>query len=121
MTQYKVNKAYPALKRLGDLRLPIQKARLLYAVTKKAEDLFQFAVQEENKYISEYHGTLNQDGTVTFDSQENFGKFQDKLAELNDSEIEWDLSSVEITEDDIGQQGITAADIFNLEGFVSFI
>lgn len=120
MTQYKVNKAYPALKRLAEFRFPVKKAREIYGVTKRAEEFFQFAVQEENKYITDFHGSFNPDGTITFENQEDFGRFQEKLADLNNSEVEWDCETIVLTEDDIGDQTITPSDIFYLEGFVTF-
>lgn len=120
MTQYKVNKAYPALNHLAEFRLPVKKARGIYSMMKMAEEYFQFAVQEENKYVTEFHGKPNPDGTITFESQEDFGKFQERLADLNNSEIEWEFEPVVLTEDDIGNQTITPSDIFYLEGFVAF-
>lgn len=120
MTQYKVNKAYPALVRLSECRLPVKKARDLYKMTKRAEEHFRFAVTEEQKYVAEFGGKENSNGTITFESPELFGKFQEKAVELSESVIEWDVDPIVITDSDIGGQTISSSDILNLEGFVTF-
>lgn len=120
MTQFKVNKAYPALMRLSELQLPVKKAKALYNITKRAEEHFQFALAEEHKYIAEFHGVEKPDGTITFESQENFAKYQEKMLELNDLEIEWEETPVVLSDDEIGDQPISSSDIHFLEGFVTF-
>lgn len=120
MTQYKVNKAYPALIRLSEFKLPVKKAKGLYELTKKAEEHFQFAITEEHKYIEEFDGKENPDGTISFATQEGFGKYQEKMLELGELEIEWDIAPVSLSESDIGNQKISSSDINFLEGFVSF-
>lgn len=120
MTQYKVNKAYPALTRLSEFRLPVRKARSLYKMMKKAEDLLDFAISEEKKYIAEFNGQIRSDGTVSFSSSDEFGKYQEKVNELNSLEVEWDIEQVILSEDEIGEQAISSSDIGLLEGFVTF-
>lgn len=120
MTQFKINKAYGTLVRLAELKLPLKKAYELYKMTKAMEDVYQFAVSEEQKYINEFNGTINPDGTVSFEDATKFGEFQERLAALNDMEVEIDIAPVKLTEADMGDQTITPAEIFSLEGFVCF-
>lgn len=120
MTQNNINKAYPALIRLSELRLPVKKARSLYTLIKKTEDHFQFAIAEERKYLNDAGGIENEDGTITFKTPEQFAQFQDRMAELKELIIEWDFQPVILTENEIGDQTISPSDIYNLEGFVSF-
>lgn len=120
MKQNRINKSYPAMLRLCDLKLPIKKARAVYLAANKMKQHFDFALQEERKCVKEFGGTENLDGSINFESPIDFGKFQDRMAELNESEVEWDLEPVVITEADIGEQTISAADILSLEGFVTF-
>lgn len=120
MTQFKVNKAYPALMRLSEFQLPVKKAKALYNITKKAEEHFQFALAEERKYIVEFNGTEKPDGTITFELQSDFAKYQEKMLELNDLEVEWEEIPIILTETEIGEQPISPSDIHFLEGFVSF-
>lgn len=120
MTQYKVNKAYGALSRLTEFKMPVKKARALYTITKKAEEHFNFAVQEEKKYIAECNGKINDNGSVSFETPELFKEFQEKLMELNESEVDLDIQPLILTDADIGEQSISASDMYALEGFVSF-
>lgn len=120
MTQKDINKAYTALMRLSDFRLPIKKAREIYTITKKAEEHFKFAIREERKYIEALGGVENADGTITFKSSENFEQFQKNICELNESEVDWNGEPVVITDTDIGEQTISPSDIRCLEAFISF-
>ena len=120
MTQEKINKAYPALMRLCGLRLPIKKARKLYASTVKMKEYFDFALSEEQKYVEDFDGTMNPDGTVSFPSPEKFVGFQDRITELNESEVDWEIEPVIITELEVGDQQVSVNDIIDLEGFVIF-
>jgi hypothetical protein len=120
MTQFHVNKAYAALTRLADLKLPVKKAYELYKLSKAIEEHYNFAVSQERKYIDEFSGKINPDGTVSFENTEKFSAFQDKLSNLNEMNVELDITPISLTEKDLGDQTITPAEIYSLEGFVSF-
>lgn len=120
MTQFQINKAYTALMNLSELRLPVKKARDLYQLTKKVEEYIQFAIQEESKYMDEFGVKRNQDGTCSFESQETFRAFSEKMTELNELNVDWDPTPIVLTDHDIGDQVLSTADILRLEGFVSF-
>lgn len=120
MLQGKINKAYPALKRLSEYRLPLKKARLLYTMTKKAEECFEFAVQEHRKSVEEFNGTVNRDGTISFASPEMFGKFQDRTSEIQNFDVEWDIEPVKLVESEVADLKVSPSDINDLDGFVIF-
>ena len=120
MKQNRINKAYPVLAKLSDLKLPIKKARELYGMTKKMSEHFEFALNEEKKYIETYGGTLSENGTISFASPEKFAEFQEKLIELNESEVDWKENAIFLTEEDIGEQTVSVSDLYRLEGFVHF-
>lgn len=120
MQQDKINKAYKSLGKLVNYSLPLKKARGIYKLIKTVEDAYQFAVNEEKKYISECNGTVNDDNTISFDTPTNRALFQDKIAELNSMDVDIEIESVVLTEQDIGEQKLTPVDIYNLEGFVDF-
>lgn len=120
MKQSKLNKAYPAILRLCDFKLPIKKARYIYTLSDQMRIHFEFALSEEKKCVAECEGTMNNDGTVSFKDKESFEKFQSRMSELNESEIEWSATPIVLSESDILDQLITATDIRDLEGFVSF-
>ncbi len=120
MTQFNVNRAYAALLRIADFKLPVKKAYELYKLTKAVEERYQFAVSEEKKYVDEFGGKINQDGTVSFEDTEKFGAFQDRVAELNEMTVDIEVTPIVLTEKELGDQTISPAEIYNLEGFVTF-
>ena len=120
MTQLNINKAYPALIKLGDYKLPVKKAYEIYKLIKIIDDKYKFAVEEEKKYIKQFNGKINADGSVSFENAESFGQFQERLAELNEMQLDINVSAVVLNEADLGNQTISPTDIFNLEGFVVF-
>ena len=120
MKQININKSYPSIMRLCEFKLPIKKARQIYRISKEIREIFDFAVAEEKKSVAECHGAYNPDGTVKFSSQGDFEQFQCRMEELNNSEIDWKIEPVILTEDDIGAQTISVSDIQDLEGFVIF-
>lgn len=120
MIQSKINKAYQPLLSLVGMKLPIKKARLVYMMVKEVEQHFQFAVQEEKKLLNEFGGTVHEDGRVSFETPDDYIAFQERLIELGDSDVEFDISPIIINEADLGNQVISASDILALEGFVLF-
>lgn len=120
MKQSSINRAYAALVKLVDYKLPVRKAFEIYKLTKAIEAQYQFAVSEERKYIDEFGGKINPDGTVSFETPEKFGAYQEKALALSEMDVEIDFTPVSLSVNDIGEQTISPVDIYNLEGFVSF-
>lgn len=120
MKQLRINKSYPAILRLCEFKLPIKKARALYHISSEMREHFEFAASEEQKCVAECHGEYKQNGAVQFTNQEEFEKFQNRMDELNNSELEWNIEPVVLTDSDIGNQCISVSDIRDLEGFVIF-
>jgi len=120
MKQFKVNKAYNTLSRFAEMRLPLSKAREIYSMIKALDEPYQFAINEERKYIEEFDGVVNNDGTISFESPEKYASFQEKMSDLSDTDVDVKIKPIELTESDLGDQTITPAEIFILEGFISF-
>lgn len=120
MKQEKINRAFPSLAKLRDISLPVKKARAIYKLYIAAESAYNFALNEEKKYLSEYNGTLIEDGSINFSSPEECVAFKEKFDELVTSEVDLDIEVVTLTESDLGDQLLTPGDIYNLEGFVTF-
>lgn len=120
MKQEKINRAFPSLSKLRDLSLPVKKARAIYKLYVAIEGAYNFAAEEEKKYLSEFSGTLMPNGSINFKSQEDCDAFKLKFDELCGMDAEVEFEPVVLTDDDIGDQPITPGDIFNLEGFVIF-
>ena len=120
MKQEQINKAYPSLKKLCSLNLPLKKAHAVYKMSKGIDDAFQFAADEERKYIDEFGGKIHADGSVHFESVEKCDAFKEKVEELYRMELDIKFDPVKLTEEDLGRQTIAPEDIANLEGFVLF-
>lgn len=120
MKQERINRAYSALLKLKDYKLPLKKAYAIYQLYQSISDAYEFALNEEQKYMLEYKGNPNGDGTVTFPTPTDCAAFRDKMEEISEMDVDVTVEPVPITEKDLGEQTITPSDIANLEGFVSF-
>ena len=96
MIQEKINRAYESLMKLNNFKLPVKKAYAVYKLVQAADNAYQFALSEERKYLDEFHGTLC------------------------NMEVDIAIDVVKLDENDLGEQTLSPADIFNLEGFVDF-
>lgn len=120
MKQENINRAFHSLSKLNEYRLPVKKAYGVYKLMKAIEPAHRFAFEQEQKYLAEYHGTVAESGTVAFESPADCAAFKDKLEELCNIDVDVELEPVTLSEKDLGEQQVTPADIFNLEGFVTF-
>lgn len=120
MIQEKINRAYESLMKLNNFKLPVKKAYAVYKLVQAADNAYQFALSEERKYLDEFHGTLNEDGNITFLTPSDCATFKAKVDELCNMEVDIAIDVVKLDENDLGEQTLSPADIFNLEGFVDF-
>ncbi len=120
MKQERINRAYKSLSKLIEYNLPLKKARGIYKLMKAVEESYEFAANEERKYLSEYKGVIKEDNTITFETPTDCAAFQDKLAELHSMDVDIEIDTVVLTEQDFGEQTLMPVDIYNLEGFVIF-
>jgi len=121
MKQGNINRAYPSLLKLRDFNLPVKKAYAIYKLSVCVENAHEFAAEEERKYLADYNGSISDDGnTISFETPTDCAAFRDKVEELCNVDVDIEIEPVLLTEDDLGEQRLTPADIFNLEGFVTF-
>ncbi len=120
MIQEKINRAYESLMKLNNFKLPVKKAYAVYKLVQAVDSAYQFALSEERKYLDEFHGTLSENGNITFLTPSDCTAFKTKLDELCNMEVDIDIEVVKLDEKDLGEQTLSPADIFNLEGFVDF-
>lgn len=121
MLQGKINRAYESLMKLNNFKLPIKKAYAIYKLVQVVDEVYRFAVSEERKYLEEFHGTLNEDSSITFLTPGDRIEFQKRVDELCNVEVDIAIEAVRLDERDLGGQMLSPADIFNLEGFVDFV
>lgn len=120
MTQDKINKAYSSLLKLKRYDLPVKKAYAVYKLFSALENAYGFALAEEQKYMAELGGSMNNDGTATFPTQEACLTFTEKVKELCGMEVDIAVEVFSLSEDDLNGQRIAPEDISNLDGFVNF-
>lgn len=120
MIQEKINKAYGSLMKLNNFKLPVKKAYAVYKMVQDVDKAYQFALSEERKYMDEFHGVPKEDGSITFPTPSDCTAFKVKLDELCNVEVDIPIEVVKLGERDLGEQTLSPADIFNLEGFVDF-
>lgn len=118
MTQYQLLQATPMLQKLSQYKLPIKTVYALYNLMKKAEECRAFFVEQEQKLVKEFNGTVNEEGKISFDNQENFKEFVAKYNELKSLEV--DAAAVALKISDLGDQTITVADMAALDGVINF-
>ncbi len=112
--------AYNSLRALRDLKLPFKIAYEIYKLISLIEPAYKFASQEEQKYLSECGGAFDDDGNIRFPNQEKRDLFRKMVEELCDNDVDINVETIVLTEDDFGSQRLTPADIFNLSEFIKF-
>lgn len=120
ITQKQINQAYSSLMYLSGLKLPIKTAFGLHKIVNVFKDGLNFGAERETALIEHYKGTINPDGTITFDSEENKKDFIEEIEELYAYEHDVDIDKVTIDINMISEQKISVTDIDNLEGIVDF-
>ena len=120
LKQHQINKAYGALKRLEKMQLPVKAAYSIFMLIKQLTPAYEFELDRERKLLESYHGTMNQDGSIAFETSEDASRFGAEIEELNSLDVDVKIKPVQINFDDLDQQTLTPYDISCLEGFVSF-
>lgn len=120
MKQSKINNAYGALTKLAHRQLPAKTAFYVYKLTKKVEEIYSFAVEQERKLIDKYHAEIQSDGMILFKNASDKESFQAEFAELNNLEHDIGTDPIVIKIDDLGEQTLSMSDIFALEDFITF-
>lgn len=120
MKQLQFNNAYASLKRMNSLVLPITQAYAIYKLFKLVEEHYNFAQEQEMKYLETYGGEITTDGNIKFKNEETLKKFKEKDNELINNEVDITISPVIVKIRDLSDQKISPIDFSNLEGFVIF-
>lgn len=117
MKQSAIVKAYRAINKLGQLSLPAKLAFDLFKIKQELQPQYDFQLAEEGKAIA--GGTVNADGSVSFDNQAAAAACQVKLQELADIDVDLKIKPARIP---LSAPGLTLSmdDIAALDGFVQF-
>lgn len=142
ITYEKIVNANSAVQNLMRLRLPISKIKVTKRIREMANALqkeFEFVTVEEKKIIDAYPEVeFNDNGnpilkpdteiggipTVSVEKKLKGEEFMKEIAELHNSETEWDFDVIKISDKDLktaGDFSLTAEDLDALDGFVEFV
>lgn len=101
------------------MELPIKTAHAIYMMIKRLEPIYQCGVALERDIRKNLNIFIDGDA-MTYPSKEARDKYIEKMNELANMDVEFDVSPVRISIDDVNGQRITPSDIRALEGFVLF-
>lgn len=121
MKQFQVNRAYGALLRLSQYKMPVRDSRNVYMLMRQLEPSYSFELAKERSLAAQYHVTFDNNGNWKFQDKEDAKKFTDEIEELTSMDVEIVFDPIKINCDSLGEQNISPAEIANLEGFVEFV
>lgn len=123
--------AYKVIQKLSNMDFSVRDAYAIYNIRKSLEPTIAFGAEREKCLIEKYNGAVAQDGGIKFFDEscteeekaaglENMTGFVREMQELNESEIDIDITQITLLYDSFGDQKITPNEIMVLEGFVKF-
>lgn len=118
MKQCDLIKAYKTIDKLYNMNFDFCSAYKLFKLKKNLEDYYCFHKEEEIKLLKENNAVFNEDGSVSFNTEEDMNSFYAKLGELNNLSVdaEFDKTKMTISNDVI----MSPSDIENLSLFIDF-
>ena len=120
MTYQNLINAKQAIEQLGKLHFPVGIAYDLFKLKKKIDELFDFEVKQEMSVLEKHHGSIGRDGSVAFDKDEDYQRFEAALKELLNTELSEEIGAVTVPIDTITDVKLAPEQIWQLEGFVTF-
>jgi len=117
MKQFRIIKAYKALIKLGQQDLPIKLAFDLFKIKQALQPQWDFQLDEEKKLAAS--AKVNADGSVMFDTPEAAEKFEQKLKNLSDIDVDLKVTPAQIPLNTPGLK-LSMEDIDALSTFVKF-
>lgn len=120
MKQKQIVNAYKALSNMYKMQLPVREAHAVYMVRRQLEDQYYFQLEQERTLLEQHHGTINRDGDIRFGSKEDAQAFQAAITEMNDMDIDIEVSPAHIQFERVEDIKVTPEDMERLEGFIIF-
>lgn len=119
-TQIKLLNSHEAIRKLVNLQLPLKKSYAIYKLIKELDANREFYALEEQKLIAESGAVIDEGGRIEFNDAGAQIKFMQARNELNGLEVELQYEPITLTEGDLGDAGISPADIMCLEDLIIF-
>lgn len=120
MKQGKVNELYKGLKFLSTVNMPIKTAWAVYAAIKKLDPHIEFSMEQEKKVYEETGAQVMDNGMYQFTDVGSRDKFQQKMFEIVDREIDVEIDEINIPLSDVEDAKITPEILSWLSPVVSF-
>ena len=120
MKQSQIIQAQPSLKKIVNMHFTAKKAYQIYLLSKKVNSIIDFFIEEERKLISKFNAEIKENGEVIFKNAGDAQNFREAYAALQNFEVDLELPPVILTEADVQDKELSPADIFNLEGLITF-
>lgn len=121
MTYRHIVIAKKAVDELNTSRFPLQISYKLYKLKKKIDEIFQFEVDSEKKSISLYNGTIQQDGTITFQNKSDCEACTEAITNILNTALDEDIEPVRIPMNVATDIKVSPEMIDHLDGFVQFV
>ena len=120
MKQGKVNELYKGLKTLSGINMPIKTAWTVYATMKKLDPHIEFSMEQEKKLYEETGVQALDNGVLQFKDAESRDKFQQKMLEIVDRDVDVELDEISIPLADVDGAKITPEILSWLSPVVNF-
>lgn len=120
LTLIQISNAEAALQEFLEASLPPKKAWQLYQLSKLLNEQNEFFITQQRKILERYNAEAQPNGYVKFESPEVALQAQNELNELSQLEIELDINTVVLTDDDTKDLRISMATAAALDGLIDF-
>lgn len=118
---YKIANIYNALSGFASVKMPVKVAWDIYKMSSELEDKMKFISNEEKKLIDTYKGTINDDGSIKFTTEEDTKKFADEANKLHMTKIKCDFDKLKLTFDELENCKIEPKIISALSEVIEFV
>lgn len=117
--QYQVSRAYLALSRLNDARMPVPVACAIEALMSALKKHYDAELDAEHKTLEKYGGSIK-DGRIALPDKDKYGAYQKEIDAVLDLDVTVDVNPITIPCNDMQDVRISPADIRALAAFVKF-
>lgn len=118
MNLYNLVAAHQNFNSVISLNLPYSVIRNLRRLRAKLADEFDFYCGEERKLIAANGITVSENGVLDFPNEGAKKKYLSAITDLKNMDSDVEITPVEISESDIGNQRISLECLDALEGFI---
>lgn len=125
-------KAYNVIQKFANMNFNVRDAYKIYNLMKTIEPIAKFGMEREKALIEKYHGVAGQNGDIRFWDEnssteeekdigaKNMSGFIQEIYEMNEMEMDQEITPITLSYDSVGDQKISPSDIAALDGIIAF-